>query len=181
MFFSILLLAISSSMDSLGIGITYGLKQIKLKKWSKFILFFVSVLVTLMSIVTGSALKNIISEKYFKLIGPVILIFMGIIVLFKNDEKEHTFDLDNSKDIDKKEALILGIALSLDSFCIGIGAILLGINMFLFTITIASLQYIFLSIGNFLGIYLINLKKLPQNLWTKISGVFLIIIGLLKL
>ena len=181
MFFSILLLAISSSMDSLGIGITYGLRKIKLEKRSKLVLFFTSMLVTLISIVTGNILKNIISEKYFKLIGPILLIFIGIIVLFKNDKNEYTFDLDNSNNIDIKEALILGMFLSLDSFCIGIGAILLDFNMLIFTITVACLQYVFLSIGNFLGIYLINLKKLPQNLWTKISGFFLIIIGLLKL
>ena len=38
MFISSLLLAISSSIDSLGIGVTYGLKRIKLKKWTKLII-----------------------------------------------------------------------------------------------------------------------------------------------
>ena len=181
MIFSSLLLAISSSIDSLGIGITYGFKKIQLKKWSKIILFCISILITFIAFVIGSIFKNFFSENFFKLIGTLILVIMGLIVIFKTDTEEYTFDLDNSNDIDYKEALILGIALSLDSLCIGISAISLGINMFIFAIIVAFLQFAFLSIGNFLGIHLSNINKVPQSIWTKISGILLILIGLLKL
>ena len=181
MFFSILTLAISSSMDSLGIGITYGLKKIQLKKWARLILFCVSILVTILSLIFGNILKNIFSDNFFKLIGTIILVFMGLFIVFKKDYEDQTFDLDSSNDIDIKESLILGIALSLDNFCIGIGAISLGINMFIFALAIAFLQFAFLSIGNFLGIHLSNFNKVPQNIWTKVSGFLLILIGLFKL
>lgn len=181
MFFSILILAISSSIDSLGIGITYGLKKIQLKKWARLILFFVSISVTILSIISGNILKNIFSEKFFKLIGTIILVFMGLFIVFKKDYENQTFDLDNSNDIDIKESLILGIALSLDNFCIGIGAISLGINMFIFALAIAFLQFAFLSLGNFLGIHLSSFNKVPQSIWTKLSGILLILIGLFKL
>ena len=46
MFFNTLVLALSSSIDSLGIGITYGLRHIKLLKKSKIILFLVSIFIT---------------------------------------------------------------------------------------------------------------------------------------
>ena len=181
MFFSSLLLAISSSIDSLGIGVTYGLKKIKLKKCSKIILFCVSIFITLIAIIAGNIIKIFFSENFFKLIGTIILVFMGFIIIFKTDNEDHTFDLDNSNDIDSKEALLLGLALSTDSFCIGIGAISLGINMFVFAITVAFLQFAFLSLGNFLGIHLSNFEKIPQSMWTKISGVLLILIGFFKL
>lgn len=181
MFFSILILAISSSIDSLGIGITYGLKRIELKKWTRLILFCVSILVTILSIISGNILKNIFSEYFFKLIGTVILVLMGLLIVLKTDYEDQTFDLDNSNDIDIKESLILGIALSLDNFCIGIGAISLGINMFKFAILVAILQIAFLSLGNFLGIHLLSFNKVPQSIWTKISGILLILIGLFKL
>ena len=67
MLFSTLILGISSSMDSLGIGITYGLKRMKLKKWDKVILFCISIFVTLISILTGNILKNLFSESFFKI------------------------------------------------------------------------------------------------------------------
>ena len=181
MIFSSLLLAISSSMDSLGIGITYGLKRIKLKKWDKAILFCISIFVTLISILIGNILKNIFSESFFKILGISILIIMGLVILAKNNYNECTFDLDNSNDIDYKEAMLLGFALSLDSFCIGVGALALGINMILFALIVANLQYFFLTIGNLLGIQLSNFKNIPQSIWTKISGIILILIGFLKL
>ena len=96
MFFSILILAISSSIDSLGIGITYGLKRIELKKWTRLILFCISILVTILSIISGNILKNIFSENFFKLIGTVILVLMGLLIVFKTDCEDQTFDLDNS-------------------------------------------------------------------------------------
>jgi len=181
MFFNILILAISSSMDSLGIGITYGLKKIQLKKWTRLILFCVSMFVAILSIISGNILKNIFSENFFKLIGTIILVLMGLFIVFKKDYEDHTFDLDSSNDIDIKESFILGIALSLDNFCIGIGAISLGINMFIFAISVAILQISFLSLGNFLGIHLSSFNKVPQSIWTKISGIILIIISISKL
>ncbi len=146
MLFSTFILGISSSMDSLGIGITYGLKRMKLKKWDKLLLFCISIFVTLISILIGNILKNIFSESFFKILGISILIIMGLFILVKNNHNECTFDLDNSNDIDYKEAMLLGFALSLDSFCIGVGAFALGINMFLFALIVACLQYLFLTI-----------------------------------
>ena len=134
-----------------------------------------------MSILVGSILKNIFNETSFKLIGTLILVLMGLVIIFKTDNKYHTFDLDNSNDIDNKEALLLGLALSLDSFCIGIGAISFGINMFVFAISVACLQFAFLTLGNFLGIHLSNFEKIPQSVWTKFSGTLLILIGFWKL
>ncbi len=181
MLLNILLLAISSSMDSLGIGITYGFKKIHLRKWDKLILFCISIFITFFSIFIGKFLGNIFDENIFKLIGSLILLVMGFFIVLKNDKNEYTFDLDDSKDIDYKEAILLGLALSLDSFCIGIGAYALGTNILIFSILVAFLQYLFLTIGNFLGIHLLNLKNIPQNLWTKISGIILILISISKL
>ena len=180
MFLRILILAISCSIDSLGIGVSYGCKKTKLKKWSKLILFMISLVITLLSFIVGLFFKNIFSDGFFKLIGSMILIIMGFLIVIKKDWNEFNFDLDNSNDIDIKEAIFLGIALSLDSFCIGIGAISLGINMFIFALIIAYLQFAFLTLGNFLGMHLSNLNIISQDLLTKIAGILLILIGILS-
>lgn len=180
MFLNALILAISSSIDSLGIGITYGLKKTKLYKIDKLILFAVSIILTLISGLIGNYLKNILSTNICEFIGSSILICMGIFIIIQTNEKELSFDLDNSNDISYKEALLLGLALSIDSLCIGIGAGTIGINIYVFSILTAILQYLFLSLGNFLGINLINFKFIPQSVWTKISGILLILIGLFK-
>ena len=63
MFFNTLVLALSSSIDSLGIGITYGLRHIKLLKKSKIILFLVSIFITFSAGIIGNILKNTLSAN----------------------------------------------------------------------------------------------------------------------
>ena len=180
MFINTILLSISSSIDSLGIGITYGLKKIKLFKIAKIILFAVSIIVTFFSGFISFILKNTLSTNVCEFIGSVILLCMGIFIIIQTNDKELSFDFDNSNDISYKEALLLGFALSLDSFCIGICGSAMGINIYFFSILVAILQYIFLSIGNYLGIHLVKFQKIPQSTWSKISGILLILIGLIK-
>ena len=60
MFVNSLLLAISSSIDSLGIGITYGIKNTRISHQSKFILFLLSFCISLVSIWFGDILKSLL-------------------------------------------------------------------------------------------------------------------------
>ena len=180
MFFNTLVLALSSSIDSLGIGITYGLRHIKLLKKSKIILFLVSIFITFLAVIIGNILKNTLSANICEFIGSAFLLCMGIFIIIQTNDKEVSFDFDNSNDISPKEAIWLGLALSLDSLCIGIGGSTIGINIYLFSILVSILQYIFLSIGNYCGIHLAKFNKIPQSFWSKASGALLILIGLIK-
>ena len=74
----------------------------------------------------------------------------------------------------------MGLALSLDSFCIGIGGSIVGISHSFFPFFIAIFELIFLSFGEFLGRKLNHLNLLPRNIWSIISGILLVIIGISK-
>lgn len=175
MLINTLFLAISSSIDSLGIGVTYGIKNTKISYIGKTILLLVSFAISLLSINFGNLIKNILTDILANTIGSLIFILIGILVCFQVSP-----DFDNSNSIDPKEALFLGLALSLDSFCIGIGGSFIGINSILFPIFIASFQFIFLHLGNFLGRKLNKLSFLPSNTWSTISGLLLITLGIAK-
>lgn len=185
------MLAISSSIDSLGIGITYGIKNTKISHIGKVILFIISISTTYLSIFFGRFIQNVFPNTLTKLIGSLILIFIGIYICFealkKQDKNCNIFnnpissDFDNSKIIDSKESYFLAIALSLDSFCIGICGSIIDINLSLFPVLVSLFQLLFLSIGTFLGIRINKFYKLPQNIWSIISGILLILIGFLKL
>lgn len=220
MFVNSLLLAISSSIDSLGIGITYGIKNTKISHQAKFILFLLSFCISLVSIWFGDILKSLFSESITSLLGSFILIFIGLFVCVQATKKpatsSHNFnysnndfdcntekpyetfinfwgittniiknpidsDLDKSNTIDSKEALFLGLALSLDCFSIGIGGGMLGISFALFPIFISVFQLIFFSLGNLLGKRLSRFASLPSNVWSFISGLLIVFIGLFKL
>lgn len=105
--------------------------------------------------------------------------FLGITIkIIKNPINS---DLDHSKTIDSKEAIFLGLALSLDSFCIGIGASIIGISYTIFPFLIATFQLIFLSLGNLFGRKIYKLSSLPDNTWSIVSGIILIFIGIIKI
>lgn len=185
-----LLLALSSSIDSLGIGITYGIKNTKISRIGKIILFAISLITTYISIFFGNLIQYIFPNVFTNFLGCLILICMGIYICFQALKKEKdsknifnnpiSSDLNNSKIIEPQEALFLAIALSLDSFCIGICGAITDINLTLFPFLVSILQLIFLSLGSYLGIHIRNFCKLPQNVWSIISGILLIFIGFLK-
>lgn len=211
-----IILAISSSIDSFGIGITYGIKNTKIFYISNIILFAISFGISVISIWFGDMIKSIFSDLLIKFIGTSILILMGIFICFQatsqnktekklsteikvDEEKVYSFfieflgitikiiknpvysDFNNSNIIEPKEALFLSLALSLDSFCIGTCGSIIGINPIVFPVFISSFQLLFLQIGNFIGRRLNSFTKLPRNIWSIISGILLILIGIIRL
>ena len=76
-----ILLAISSSLDSLGIGVTYGIKKTKISNISKFILFAISCFISFASILLGDFLTNIFSVFISNLISGCVLIFIGFTMI----------------------------------------------------------------------------------------------------
>ena len=212
MLLTCLLLALSVSIDSFGIGITYGLRNTKISILPKILLFIISVFFTTFSIFLGNLLTDILPKNYVKLIGSILLFFISFIIIYQAIKKDNkntilstnkepkiysfiikflgitikiirdpkSSDLDNSKTIDWKEAIFLGIALSIDSIGVGIGGSIIGVNSFLFPILVASFQLIFLSLGKNISVKIFKLYKLPENIWSIISGILLIIIAIFK-
>lgn len=168
-----------------GIGITYGIKATKICFVSKIILFFVSFIITACAVWVGNGIKNMIPESLANHIGSFILILIGTVVLiksiFEKQAENDYYDFNHSKVIDPKEAFILGIALSLDGFGIGISSSMLGVNSVFFAILVAIFQLLFLSVGNFFGIKINQMSKIPNQIWTIISGLILVNIGIFQI
>lgn len=89
-------------------------------------------------------------------------------------------DLNNSLKIDPKEALYLGVALSLDCIGTSIAISSFGRYTFLFPIFIVIFQLTFLLLGTFLGKKTI-VKFLDESKISITSGLILITIGFLRL
>lgn len=209
-----LFLAISSSIDSFGIGITYGIRNTKISNSAKLILFVISFIVSFFAVYFGDFLKDLLPDNIANYIGCCLLIFLGGFVCFQSFKKDTknpvcnevfsepkiyrffikflgitiqiikdpiSSDLDKSNLIDGKEALFLGVALSLDSFAIGISSGILGIHSIIFPLVVSVFQLLFISLGNLLGSTLNRFSKFPQSIWSIISGILLIVIGIIKL
>lgn len=174
--FNSILLALSVSIDSLGIGITYGIKNVKFYFLSKCILFAISIIFTSCSFIFGSFINSILSEVLTKIISSTILVIIGIIIL----SDPIPFDFNNSKGIDIKESLFLAIALSLDSIGIGIGSSIGGYLNIYFSILVSIFQITFISIGTLIGKKIIKFTKIPDKICSQISASVIIIFGIIK-
>ena len=219
MFFTYLLLAISTSIDSIGIGTTYGIRNIQISKSAKIILFLISFVIASLAMAIGGSLSHFLPPFITNLIGSGILFFMGILIIFQtlreknpknkeNNKNENitkknkkvyrffikwlgitieiihdasTCDLDCSRKIEGKEAIYLGIALSLDSFSVGVGSGMISNISFLFPVLVSLFQIIFLSLGRRLGLKAQKHSHIPSYLWNLIAGILLIMIGVIRL
>ena len=174
--FNSFLLAISVSVDSLGIGITYGIRNAKISGYSRIIIFLLSIILTYCSFAIGNYINSLFSEPFTKIVSSVILMLIGVLIIID----PIPFDFNHSKAIDLKEAILLGIALSLDSVCIGIGSSIGGYSSIFFPILVATFQLIFMSVGMFIGKKIIKNSNIPDKVWNLISGGIIIIFGIIK-
>jgi putative sporulation protein YtaF len=207
--YSFVLLALAVSLDSFGAGLTYGMKSITIPFRSISIIAICSAVTFLSSMLIGSAIEHFISPKTGEVLGGLILLAIGIYSLFQvfiseNEEAEseprdivkfeikslgiviHILkkpviaDMDRSGSITGLEAVLLGIALSLDAFGAGIGAALVNLSPMLTTLSIAIMSALFLWGGMFLGLFFVHRANWVKRL-SVIPGLLLIIMGLLKM
>ena len=148
-FMEMVLLSIALSADALSIGVSYGLKGIRIPMKAKMMIFVVQVAVTGTAVFAGNSLTDILPEVFGKLLGAVLLMGLGIytIVSAVLNKEPVECDIDHSSTIDCKEAAVMGAALSTDSFSAGISVgIGQGMNM-LVPILCGIFPLIFLYIG----------------------------------
>lgn len=212
MILGVILLAVSLSMDSFGIGISYGIRSIKISVKAKIIMCFISIVFTSISMLLGNILTNIIPYNLSKFIGAGMLILFGLFIIFesfykkikvKNDNDrpkgllKNLFnflgisikiirnpicgDIDKSSDIDCREAIYLGVALSIDAFGAGIGYAVSGFNSMFIPVVTAVFQYVFLSCGWFFGKRLRIFNNVDSQIFVVISGALLIVLSVVRL
>ncbi len=202
-----ILLVISVCIDGFLASFAYGTSKIKIPFLSGTLITCISTSFLIISLSLGALIKNALPDKLTLGICFGILFLLGIFRLFEGllksflnkkasspDHTEFTLinfklmlnvysdstlaDVDHSKVLSTKEALYLGIALSLDSLVVGLGA---GLDSFNYIeVIIFSLVFNALALltGFFLG------RKFAEKLNTDLSwlsGAVLIALAVLKL
>ncbi|KAA9031718.1 sporulation membrane protein YtaF [Niallia endozanthoxylica] len=206
---SLVLLALAVSLDSFSVGFTYGLRKMRIPFKSIVIIACCSAMTLMLAMLMGHLLEQFMSPAVAEKMGGIILIALGawVIYQFFRPEKEKDVlphekviinfeikslgivinilrkpmvaDFDKSGTITGVEAFMLGLALSLDAFGAGIGAVMLGFSPVYLALAVAVLSSGLVFFGMKLG------TNLTQNVWLQkfsfIPGIVLIIIGLLKI
>ena len=193
--FSIFLIGIASNLDNAGVGIAYGIRKIRISWFNNFIIAFFGFLFTLLAGFFGNWIALFISEFTANLIGAIILGIIGVFILcqpflgkrntggskdgnvlmgiLRNPEKA---DFDGSKTISFSEAIVLGIALSINNIAGGFDAGVTNLNLWL-TATISGV-FSFICISGFAYVGKRFLAAYLGKWATVIAGVLLILIGI---
>lgn len=194
---SVFLFSLSANIDSLTVGLAYGMKNIRVDYKSNILIAIITSVGTFMAMGLGLFTKKFIPVHIISIMGCLILILLGLTMIlnsFKNktqidedDELSYTdilikpqrADVDKSGYIDMKEAVTLGFALSLNNFGLGVGASATGINIYLTTVFTFILSILCILIGVEIGKrYISQTFKQYADL---ISGIVILFLGLYEL
>lgn len=84
MIYAILFLAISLSLDALGLGVSYGIQGIRVPFVPKILICLSSVIYAFLGLVSGSLLLHIVGMNIANSIGILILLLMGFWMIAKS-------------------------------------------------------------------------------------------------
>ncbi|MCS1351592.1 sporulation membrane protein YtaF [Mechercharimyces sp. CAU 1602] len=214
-FISLIFISSAISIDSFGVGLTYGMRGMRLPLTSIFIIAGCSGMVMALSMTVGYWSKDWFSPQATQALGAWILVLLGgwsLLQAWKQSHQKQAFtiqtasihserelfsielrtlgfmiqilrtpmsaDRDQSGTISATEAVLLGMALSLDAFGAGIGVAFLGYPSWPVATMIAVMCALFLRVGLEVG-FRIN-KNGKISFFKYIPGLILIVIGLLK-
>jgi len=217
---SLLLVSLAISMDSVSVGLTYGLRKMKMPFLSLIVVSGCSFAVVYGVMMVGSSLTYWFTPEIGQRVGATVLIAMGLftfwrlvfapsqaeseklpppVVIPEQKEPERTVlsqfrmfgvmiqilsdpsraDADRSGHIMGWEAVMLGLALSLDAFGAGISLTFLGYSPLLVSLCIAAMSALLLWTGLGLG------RGIGQHKWlsglTWLPPILLICIGVAKI
>ena len=116
-------ISLALSVDSFIAAFSYGTSKIKIPLSSVGIISVTGSLITGLSMLAGSFVKDFIPPGFTTLLSFGILFLLGVLKLFDSSQPKNA-DKDHSQSISPKEALSLSAALSLDGCAAGFGATL---------------------------------------------------------
>ncbi len=201
-FWSSLLLAAAVSIDGLGAGFAYGVRNLYVPYLSLLIVSISSSLALLVAMFLGRTMASFFSAEIASLVGGGILILVGVYIIWglfheggAGDAPPHPgkgktslrgllrdpekADFDSSGSISSREAAILGLALAMDAFGAGFGAAMTGYSPLLTCLLVGLCKLVFVSGGVSLG------KRYAEILDSRkasmLAGGVLILLGVINI
>lgn len=201
---SLILIATAVSIDGFWGGFAFGLRKIRIKLLSLIIISFMSVICTMITMLIGYNLKDIIPLEIAKYIGAGLLILLGLLTLRESYKKERALsnnsrnlinfklgdlvkvlynpllsDVDKQNDIKPMEGTILGLAVAMDAAIAGFTVSLMGINPYTTPFLFGLSHFVLIGIGNVIARHS-GVNQIGQR-FSLLPGLILMILGVLRL
>ncbi len=206
-FLSIILFALAVSSDGFMVGMTYGVRKIRIPIISLLVICVASASAVTAAMLFGKGLTCFLSPMAASRLGAFTIMAIGFFFLLQafrqvvggigNEEdpllslkvkplgiiiqilkEPSTADFDSSGEIGLREAFFLGLALAMDAFGAGIGIAMAGYNILVTAISVGVLKFVLVTSGLMLGRVVKSEKW--QYLSSILTGLILCTLGLLE-
>ncbi len=198
-FLYILLISLANNLDNVGVRIAYSIRGIKITNPINLWISVITFAITFIAAFSGTRIAGYLNKEVSAMIAMVILVAIGSWMIVQSyiarkaepsaDSAEEgqagglavlldpeKADRDHSKNIEFREATLLGIALSLNNVGGGVSAGIIGLNTFWVGFFSAGLSFLALWGGNYIADFCIKWNL--SNKATIVAGVALILIGI---
>lgn len=199
--FGLILIAVAVSLDGFWGGFAFGLRKIKIPLGSLIFISFWSVLCTMIAMLIGHYLRNVIPIEMAKYIGAILLMLLALYTLKEGYEhkKENRgasipkinlhdlakilqnpllADYDNQDDIKPMEGTLLGLAVAMDASIAAFTIALLGVNPFTTPFLFGLAHFVMIGSGNILG--RTNLVSIFSERFSLLPGFILLLLAMLR-
>lgn len=188
-------IGMASNLDNAGVGVAYGVKQIKIPFMANSMIALIGFLFALVGGLSGNWISHWIPTFICNFIGMIVLVAVGtwvlvqpmlekkvkqqssnrnlLVQILQNPEDA---DLDSSKSVGFLESIILGVALSINNLAGGFDAGIIHLNIWITSLISGAFSYICVGFCAYLGARYAA-EKLGKNA-NVISGILLILVGL---
>ncbi|MFW6295829.1 MAG: manganese efflux pump [Halothece sp.] len=181
---SSLLLSLSTNIDNLAVGMAYGIKRLAIGFSANIVIALLSGMSTFFSMSLGDWIHSFLSRTIAHQLGSGILIIIGFFTVWqflktnfnKSEQTEEILNLRSHKGMGLREALFLGMALTITNLGTGIGAGIAELDLVLTSCFSFGSSLLMIGGGAFLGQVLT--AKFSGSRLELVSGILLICLGI---
>ena len=190
-----LLFGISASLDALLVGISFGLRRVRIRLWQNLAISLITLLGTCLSVGLGHRLAAHLPKAVGAYAGSLILILLGLYYIakwsaalwrssraapagYRADRGEQRAG-EAAASLRLSEVLTLSLTLSLNNLSAGLSASLAGLALVPAAVATLICSVLFLASGNRLGGC--HGFQLAGCVAEPVSGILLIGLGLVQL
>ena len=159
---SVILFAVSSNLDNLAVGLSYGLKRVHIPLFPSLLMGLITFMGTMLSMMFGQKLLPFLPDGFARLLGSIIILVMGgygmISFLVKSyrsrgcqADKDFSDTILPPRMLPVREAFALGMALAVNNIGLGIGASMSGLGVLPASAGSFCFSIAFLTAGNRAG------------------------------
>lgn len=197
---SAVIYSISSNLDNLVVGIAYGIKKINIGILPNLVIAAITSIGTLLSMSLGTYISRFLPNSITNMLGAIVIVLLGLYFLIQstlkliNDCKSKNLalknisdmieyaeksDLNNSGDINIKEAFLVALGLTFNNLGTGLAASITGVNIPITVISTFIFSMLILMLGKSIGNNVLG--TLCGKYAPLLSGILLIILGIIEI